>query len=143
MFGFHLLDTNGDGLVSGGDRQWRFLRLWFDNGDENLEEAELESLFERGVRQIDVNLRFYTNEDGDSEDVDAGELIELIQVGTGNSPRRTGVLVINSDRLTRDGVLTFFGSDGDPLSGYQPLDAGSFLAGETGDRVPVICPDLD
>ena len=141
--GFHLLDTNGDGLVSGGDRQWRFLRLWFDNGDANLEETELESLFELGVRQIDVSLRFYTNEDGDSEDVDAGELIELVQVGTGNSPRRTGALVINADRLTRDEVLTISGPDGDPLSGFQPLSAESFLASETLDRIPVICPDLD
>lgn len=141
--GFHLFDTNGDGMISGADRQWRFLRLWFDNGDRNLDETELGSLFELGVRQIDVNLQFYTNEEGDSEDVDAGELIELIQVGTGNSPRRTGVLVINSDRLARDGVLTLSGSEGGPLSGYQPLDAESFLAGETGARIPLICPDLD
>lgn len=141
--GFHLFDTNGDGVISGADRQWRFFRLWFDNGDGNLDETELESLFELGVRQIDVNLHFYTNEEGNSEDVDAGELIELIQVGTGKSPRRTGVLVINSDRLARDGVLNISGSEGDPLSGYQPLDAESFLAGETGDRFPMICPDLD
>ncbi len=139
--GFHLLDTNGDQLVSGADRQWRFLRLWFDDGDGVLADSELESLFELGVRMIDVDLRFYVNEDGDSEDVDAEDLIELARVGKGNSSRRTGALVIESGRLTRGGMLTLSGPDGDRATGYQPLGSGLFLTDNAGNSWPVICSE--
>jgi hypothetical protein len=139
--GFHLLDTNGDQLVSGADRQWRFLRLWFDDGDGILTDSELESLFELGVRLIDVDLRFYVNAEGDSEDVDADDLIELARVGKGNSSRRTGVLVIDSGRLARGEMLTLSGPDGDQTTGYLPMGSGLFLTDNAGKSWPVICSE--
>jgi hypothetical protein len=141
--GFLLFDTNGDGLISGADRQWRFVRLWFDAGDGTLEETELESLFDLGVRQIDVGLRFYTNVDGDSEDVDAGDVIELTQVGRGNATRRRGALVIEADRLARGGVLVLIDSDGNSLSGYQPLGSGTLLADGDDVHHPLVCSEMD
>lgn len=142
--GFHLFDTNEDSLVSGGDRQWRFLRLWFDhNGDGNLDESEIERLFDLGVRQIDVGLRFYGSDDSESEDVDVDGLIWLREVGKGNSGRRSGALVVAADRLVRDGHLWLVAPDGSQLSGYQPLVSVTILETRDGQRSPLLCQETE
>jgi len=142
--GFHLFDTNEDSLVSGGDRPWRFLRLWFDsNGDSRIDESEIETPFDLGVRQIDVGLRFYGNEEGDSEDLDVDDFIWLRQVGKGKANRRSGALVVAAERLARDGRLGLVDADGTQLSGYQPLGSTSFLETSDGERFPVFCPESE
>ena len=138
--GFRWFDTIGDELVSGADRQWRFLRLWFDNGDGVTQEEELGSLFDLGVRMIDVDLRFYLDDEGNSEDVDAGERIELSLIGKGSAARPVGVLVIESDRLARGQVFTLTDLEGNALSGYQPLGAGTRLEDSAGQQTPIVCP---
>ena len=138
--GFHLFDTNEDSLISGSDRLWRFFRLWFDDNDDGtLQESEIVGLYENGVRQIDVELRFYTNDDGDSEDVDVDEVIWLRAVGNQGSQRRSGVLVVEGDRLIRDGRLWLTDADGTPLSGVQTLAAETHLEDRDGNRSPVLC----
>jgi len=142
--GFHWFDTNQDSLVSGGDRQWRHLRLWFDNnGDGELEDAEIESLFELGVRQIDVGLRFYNNDEGDSEDVDVDDLIRLQRVGKGGANRRSGALVVAAERLARDGRSRLTDTEGTQLSGYQTLGSTTVLETSDGKRSPVLCQESE
>jgi len=140
---FYLLDSNEDTLVTGGDRQWRFLRLWFDNGDSNLEESEIESLFDLGVRAIDVELRFYTNDEGQAEDIDVDDLIWLRLVGDNKSGSRSGALVVEADRLARGGILRLTDTQGTVLSGFQPLGAEYFLETEDGVRIPVLCAESE
>lgn len=138
--GFYLFDTNEDSVVSAGDRPWRYLRLWFDtNSNRSLEEDEIESLFELGVRQIDVALRFYTDDEDNSEDVDLDDLIWLRQVGNARTNRRSGALVMDADRLGRDGRFWLTDDDGGQLTGLQPLASGAFLHTRDGDRFPVLC----
>ena len=138
--GFPLFDTNEDLLISGADRQWRFMALWFDeNGDGRIDETEIEGLFALGVRQIDVGLRFYGNADSDSEDVDVGDYIWLRQVGSGKRAGGSGVLVIESDRLIRDGRLWLTDEAGVQLTGYQPLGSQAFLETREGERRPLLC----
>lgn len=142
--GLHLFDTNEDSLVSGGDRPWRFLRLWFDsNGDRGLDESEIETLLDLGVRQIDVDLRFYGNDQGDSEDVDVDDFIWLRQIAKAKADRRSGVLVVAAERLGRDGRLRLVDVEGTQLSGYQPLGSRSFLETSDGKRSPVLCPESE
>lgn len=142
--GFHLFDTNEDSLVSGGDRPWRFLRLWFDtDGDGAVSDLEIESLFDLGVRQIDVALRFYNSAAGDSEDVDVDELIWLRGVGKKIGSDRSGVLAIATDRLASDGRWKISDAQQAHLTGYQPLGTNTFLETEQGDRYPVVCQPMD
>jgi hypothetical protein len=137
--GFPLLDSDRNGLISGGDRQWRFLRLWFDNGDGRVDETEIESLFTLGVQAIDVGLRFYVNTDGDSEDVDVDEYIRLRNVGKRGQRRRIGTLVVDGDRLARDGVMALTDPGGGALTGYQPLGSDTLLLPTDGRPTPVLC----
>lgn len=140
--GFHLFDTNEDSLVTAGDRPWRYLRLWFDsNGDGAVQEPEIESLFDLAVRQIDVGLRFYNNEDGDSEDMDVDDFIWLRKVGKGKTDRRSGALAVAADRLARAGHLMVLDVEGVQLSGYQPLGSITFLETGNGTRHPVLCQE--
>jgi len=142
--GFHLFDTNGDSFVSGGDRQWRFLRLWLDdNGNGDLEEDEVKSLFELGVRQIGVGLDIYLNDEGDSEDVDVDEVIWLRGVGKGKANRRSGALAVAADRLVSDGRFWLTDRQGVQLTGYQPLGLGTLLDTHEGERLPVLCQEPD
>lgn len=140
--GFHLFDTSEDLLVSGGDRPWRYLRLWFDqNADGAIDDAEIESLFELGVREIDVGLQFYINDEGESEDVDVEDLIWLRQVGKGGGKRRSGALAAAADRLAHGGQFWLVDGNGTQLTGYQALGSASFLETSDGERLPVLCLD--
>jgi hypothetical protein len=138
--GFHLFDTNQDGVLSGGDRYWRFLRLWFD-GDANgtIGDREIEGLFELGVRQIGVDLKSYQNDEGGSEDVDAMDLVWLRQLGKGKNKRRSGVLIVDATRLVRDGRLWLVTADGTQLDGLQPLGSAALVETRDGERLPVLC----
>lgn len=138
--GFHRFDTNEDALISAGDRQWRFLRLWFDtNGDEVVEESEIESLFELGIRMIDVNLKFYVNDKGDSEDVDVDDQIWLRMIGKTGEKQRSGALTVAADRLVRDGRLWLTDADRVQLTGLQALRPEDFLETKNGERYPLVC----
>jgi len=138
--GFHLFDSNEDMMISGGDRQWRFLRLWFDdNGNGAIEESEIRSPFELGVRHIDVALRFYVNDQGESEDVDVDDLIWLRMVSKGQ--QRSGALVVDADRLVKDGRLWLTDASSGRLSGLQPLDPNGLLATREGAIHPLLCQE--
>lgn len=135
--GVYRWDTNEDDLLSGGDRQWRFLRLWFDaDNDGSVDEDELESLFDLGVRMIDVELAYYLNDQGDKEDIDVDDRVWLRQVGKG---RRSGALVIDADRLVRDGRIWLTDADNVQLTGIQPLRPGIFLETKEGEKMPLLC----
>jgi hypothetical protein len=138
--GFHLFDSNEDMMISGGDRQWRFLHLWFDdNGNGAIEESEIHSPFELGVRQIDVALGFYVNDQGESEDVDVDDLIWLRMVRKGQP--RSGALVVDADRLVKDGRLWLTDASSGRLSGLQPLDPNGLLATREGAIHPLFCQE--
>lgn len=140
--GIHLFDTNEDALLSGGDRHWRFLGLWFDgDADGALDETEIEGLFALGVRQIDVALKFYLDDEGATEDIDVEDLVWLRQVGKNKAKRRSGALIIDADRLARDGRLWLVDADGTQLSGFQPLVSDIDLETRDGERLPLLCGD--
>jgi hypothetical protein len=140
--GFHLFDTNEDAVISGGDRQWRFLRLWFDgNGDGRIDEAEIETLFDLGIRQIDVELKSYQNAEGSSEDVDVEDFVWLRRAGKGRAERRSGALAVDASRLVRDGRLWLITADGTQLEGFQALGSAALLETRDGERLPVVCGD--
>lgn len=141
--GFHLLDTDDDGLVSGGDRQWRFLRVWFDNGDGEIDSEEIESLLALGVRSLDTQLRFYNDDGGGTEDVDVADVIELRGIGKRPKDRRSGVLVVDADRLERDGVLRLEDPEGRPASGYEVLSALHRFVLRDGRSLPILCVEGD
>lgn len=134
------LDTNEDGLLSGGDRYWRYLRLWFDNGDSTPEESEIESLFDLGIRQIDVKLSFYKDSDEAIGDIDVDDLVRLHLHRNGRSSTRTGVLTVEAGRLARTDELWLTDSAGTRLTQVQPLASELVFESADGTRHPLSCP---
>lgn len=134
------LDTNEDGLISGGDRYWRYLRLWFDNGNGTLEEAEIESPFSLGIRQIDVGMGSFKDSDDAVGDIDVDDLVRLHLHSRGRSGTRTGVLIIEAGRLARGDELWLVDSSGTKLANYQPLTTELAFEFADGNRHPLSCP---
>lgn len=130
-----ILDSNGDGALTGLDRYWRYLALWKDDGDGEIDEKEVRSLFRYEIRRLGVRLVSYTT----SKDADGAVWIEdRIYF---DLPGRTSqaVLVIDAGRLGRGDELWLEDSSGARLSGYQPLRTGIYWVSSHGDRTPVLC----
>jgi hypothetical protein len=133
-------DSNDDGVLSGADRYWRYLRLELEGGAASLEVQGPSSLYELGIRTLDVNLKFFTTPDKERGDIDVNEAIHISLVGKGRLAGESGVLVIDADRLARGGEIKLVDGSGTLLAGIQALSPG--LALETGDggRLPLLCP---
>lgn len=134
------LDTNGDGVISASDRNWRYLRLRADIGDRSTNMVELESLYDLDIREIDVNLRFYKLSDGAAGDIFIDDRIRFELLGKRKSSRRSMILFIQASRLARSGELQLVDPSGALLAGDQPLAPGVALQTAEGSRLPLLCP---
>ncbi len=134
------LDTNGDGVISAGDRNWRYLRLRTEQGGRSASLGDLESLYDAGVREIDVNLGFYKLADGLAGDITVDDRIRLALIGKRKSTRQSTILFIQASRLARAGNLQLVDASGALLAGDQPLAPGMALLTAEGKRLPILCP---
>ncbi len=130
-------DTNADGAISGFDRYWRLFRLWRDDGDGEVEPAEVVGLYDAGVREFSTAVRRYETVDGVVGDVrTVGGWITFERVG---KKGRDAVLMIDADRLHRGGELTLVDSGGAPVAGLRRLGETSMLS-SAGALVRLSCP---
>jgi hypothetical protein len=133
-------DRDADGIVSAVDRGWRHLYLWQDDGDGALEETEVSSLFERGVRALDTTSRTYTTATGFVGDLEIGDGVSLeVPSRRRGSGFERGELVVDNDGLRRAGEPTVRSAIGQELAGYQPLRRGSRLAASDGSELALPC----
>lgn len=131
-----ILDTNGDGRVSGADRYWRYLNLWRDDGDGSIEASEVRSLYQHGIRRVSVKLLSYTT----SKDVDRGVWIEdAIYFDLPTRGKGRAVLVMDAGRLARGDELWLESGAGERLDGIQALRSGLEWVMRNGARVAVLC----
>ena len=96
-----VLDSDGDGAVTGRDRYWRYLGLWRDDGDGSIERSEVRSLFQHGIRRLSARLTSYTSAKGGDGGVWTEEVVYLDLPGR----RSRGVLVIDAGALARSDEL--------------------------------------
>ena len=134
------LDTNGDGVISATDRNWRYLRLRADTGGRSTNMVDLESLYDLDIREIDVNLRFYKLSDGAAGDIFIDDRIRFELLSKRKSGRRSMILFIQASRLARSGELRLVDPSGALLAGDQPLAPGVALQTAEGKRLPLLCP---
>ena len=134
------LDTNGDGVISATDRNWRYLRLRADTGGRSTNMVDLESLYDLDIREIDVNLRFYKLSDGAAGDIFIDDRIRFELLGKRKSSRRSMILFIQASRLARSGELQLVDPSGALLAGDQPLAPGVALQTAEGKHLPLLCP---
>jgi len=133
-------DTNGDGVISAADRNWRYLRLRADMGGRSADMVDLESLYDLEIREIDVNLRFFKMADGATGDIFVDDRVRFELLGKRKSSRRTKILFIQASRLARGGALWVVDRSGSLLAGDQPLAPGMALQTAAGKRLPLLCP---
>lgn len=137
-------DSDADGRVDGADRYWRYLYLWVDrDGDAEIDERELESVYERGVRWIAVSLRTYgkTKKDavGQVEVID--DAIRFDLTGDGFAAQAgDGILVVDASRLARGDGPRLLGPEGEALEGYQAFRPDLSLAMSGGETIELDCP---
>ena len=126
-----VLDTDGDGQVSGSDRYWRHLYLRLDDG-------ETSSLFDLDIRQIAVELDVYTTDRDFVGDVSVGDEAVFHLVPRRRGPSR-GSLAIDADGLRRGEGPSLVDREGRPLEGIQVLSAGSALVDADGNTHTIRC----
>ncbi len=140
-----VFDTNQDGRVDSSDRYWRHLNLWIDrNGDGRVEEREISSPFDRGVREIEVDLAGFERTKDRYGAIRIGEHLVLDLRGDGfdKGPRRSddGVLLVDATTLARASGPRILSASGEVVEGIQPFVAGWRIE-EANGRVTVIsCP---
>lgn len=134
------LDSSRDGLVSSSDRYWRYLRLWLDDGNAELEPTEVASLFELGIRQIDVDMTTFKDGEDRVRDIDVDEVLELRLDAKGRSGSQTGVLIMEAGRLARSEEIWLVDSSGTRLTDYQLLTTALAFELSDGSRHPLACP---
>jgi len=140
-----VFDTNQDGRVDSSDRYWRYLNLWIDrNGDGRIEEREISSPFDRGVREIAVDLEGFQRTKDRFGAIRIGEHIVLDLRGDGfdELSRRTddGVLVVDATALARASGPRILSAAGEVVEGNQPFAAGWRIAEPSGRVTVVSCP---
>ncbi len=122
------LDGNGDGKISSADRYWRHLYLWTDkNDDRRLQDREVESVYDRRVREIAVSLETFLRAKGGLGEIQIEDRVVLDLRGDGFSERARrddAVLVIDAGALARGDGPRLLGPGGEPLEGFQPFRAG-------------------
>jgi hypothetical protein len=130
-----ILDTNEDGVISGTDRNWRYLSLWRDDGDGLVEKPEVESLFEHGIRRVSARLLSYVT----AKDVEGGVWVE--DAIYFDLPGRQGraKLVIDAGGLARGDRLWLEDDAGERLVGVLALTSGMTWVAAGGDPVAVLC----
>jgi hypothetical protein len=139
-------DTLEDGRIDSGDRYWRYLYLWTDaNADGEVEEREVRSVYEAGIRNISVRLDRFEGEEGSVGLVRIGRWVVLDPRGDGFSGDITGrtddgALTVDASALGRSSGPRLLGPDGRPLEGMQPLRSGLSLREASGRVIELTCP---
>ena len=134
-------DTNGDGVVSAADKYWRYLRLWTDNGDGVVDEdLEIESLFELDIREIRVELDYYSQPEDVTGDIELQDAVTLLLDDSRGRTPKAATLVVQADRMSRGGEIWLADPSGRVLTGYQPIGPSAFTETEEGTRQPLLCP---
>ncbi|MDY7093830.1 MAG: hypothetical protein SX243_12735 [Acidobacteriota bacterium] len=138
-----VLDEDGDEQVDGGDAAWRFLYLWEDeNGDGELDEKEVQSAFDRGVRSLSVSGGSYEDrkERLGLVRVSGGQVVLVLQTGglfrEGTTETR---LAVDAEGLERAGVGQLLDAQGAPLDGIVLLEVGLHLRRPDGEAVRLRC----
>lgn len=133
----YVLDTNGDGSVSGADRFWRYLSLWIDDGNGVVETTEVKSLFKHRVGKVSARLYSYTT----TKDADGGiwveERIYFDLAGRGRKSR--AALTLNAGGLGRSDDTWVADGNGQRLEGYVPIGPGIALQTAEGGRYLFLC----
>ena len=133
-------DSNNDRVVSAGDRYWRYLRLWNDNGDGIVdEELEIDSLYELGIREIRVELDYYGLPNNVSGDITVGDQVQLILVDPKRNSAAPATLVVQAGRIARGGEIWIADESGAVLDGYQTIGPAIVAETSEGDRLPLVC----
>ena len=99
----------------------------------------LESLYELGIREIDVNLRFFKMDDDSTGDITIDDRIRFHLFNKRKSGMRSAILFVQAGRLAR-GEMSLVDSAGSLLAGDQALAPGMALKTEDGQRLPILCP---
>lgn len=139
-------DTREDGRIDSGDRYWRYLYLWTDgNGDGEVTEREVRSVFEAGVRNISVRLDRFEGKEGSVGLLRIDRWIVLDPLGDGFSGGITGhtddgALTVDAGALGRFSGPQLLGPDGRPLEGMQPFRPGFSLREASGRVIELSCP---
>jgi len=140
-----LFDTDRSGNVDGADRYWRHLYLWRDkNGDGLLQDEEVLSAYEHGVRQIAVALDSFRrkNESVGEIEIDRYVILDVQGNGfdgiTGNGD--DGALVVDASRLQRGVGPQLLSPEGEELEGFQPFRHGLRLRQDSGEELLLSCP---
>ncbi len=141
-------DTDGDLKLTGLDRFWRHFYLWLDrNGDGVMSENELEPPYEKGVREIALNLRsFVRGKKKRKRELQILDeqylLLDLDGDGwQGIAPSsKDGALVIDVDALKRSEGPELLGPNGEPLVGIQAFRPGWSFVLPGQEPVEMRCP---
>ncbi len=139
-----LLDQNQDGQINAVDRYWRHLFVWVDkNGDGKRQEREIESAFERGVREIATSLETFVRSKGGLGETRIGEQIVLDLNGNGFSERNRrddGVLLLDATAIRRGQGLDLLGPGDEALAGFQAFRSGLRIREPSGQVIALSCP---
>ncbi len=137
------LDENGDGKISSADRYWRYLYLWTDkNSDSQVQEREVESAYDRRVREIAASLETFIRTKGGLGEIRIEDRVVLDLKGDGFSERARGddgVLVVDATALRRGDGPRLLGPGGETLDGFQPFRSGLRLEA-SGNVLELSCP---
>lgn len=138
------LDENADGRLSSQDRYWRYLYLWSDkNRDGQAQEREIESVYDRGVREIAVSLETFIRSKGSLGEIRLDEHVVLDLKGDGfseRSRRDDGVLMVDATAVQRGTGPELLDPEGAVLAGFQPFRADLSFRDAAGRRVVLTCP---
>ena len=139
----HRLDENGDGKINSSDRYWRYFYLWTDkNRDRQVQDREVDSAYDRKVREIAVSLETFIRTKGSLGEVRIEDQVVLDLRGDGFSERARGddgVLVVDTDALARGNGPRLLDASGEPLAGFQPFRSGLRLE-LSGEVTALNCP---
>ncbi|MCP3957945.1 MAG: hypothetical protein GY719_08845 [bacterium] len=138
------LDENADGKINAADRHWRHLFLWTDrNGDGQMQDREIESAYDRRVRELAVSLETFLHNKGSLGEVRVEDHIVLDLRGDGfadRSRRDDGVLVVDATALARGQGPEIQGPAGETLDGYQAFRSGLRIQDTSGKVTEIDCP---
>ncbi|MEM1203922.1 MAG: hypothetical protein AAGN66_11900 [Acidobacteriota bacterium] len=127
-------DSDADGKLTALDRHWRHAYLWTDDDrDGQLSEDEVESLYERGVREVALSLRSFVKGKGKkaaSFEIEMADLLIFDVRGNGFSTSGygptgpagdDGALAFDFDRVSSGGGPEALDAEGRPVTGLKAL----------------------
>lgn len=132
-------DSSQDGALNGSDRYWRHFYLWVDNGDGDIDEAEVKSLFDVGIRRVSLDLESFTTAEKEVGGIGFEEWV-VFELPPNKSSVRRGALTVDSDALERGEGPRLLDAGRTAQRGFQPLRPGLFVATEAEELLELYCP---